>query len=172
MNLLLMLVASLVLTNSFFTMANAQTIRVPEFMQEYKSKAFYKCSNKAACDKAFSLTKVYISRNSDMKIQQSDDIIVSTYNPSASMIGITAEKEPGNGDSAVISINVFCGDIGDVQEIEPSGNENVVEAAENAISKQYACFKRMADVYEGFRPYLESNLKKKTSRKTATNRGT
>ena len=67
------------------------------------------CNNKASCDKAFSLAKIYIQENSSMKIQISDDTIISTYNPTQyGDVALNATKIPGSGESAMIQIVASC----------------------------------------------------------------
>lgn len=107
-------------------------------LEESKQHSTYSCPNKPTCDKAFSLTKIYIQNNSDMKIQFSDDTIVSTYNPTTfGSIGMSATKTPGRGDSATIQLNVFCKfSIADID-----------------------CLRRSTDAYAGFRNFLESGVK-------------
>lgn len=46
-------------------------------MQEGKVVAVIKCTGKEQCEKAFSLTKVYIQKHASMRIAQSDSNTVS-----------------------------------------------------------------------------------------------
>lgn len=106
-------------------------------LEESKQHSTYSCPNKPVCDKAFSLSKIYIQNNSDMKIQFSDDTIVSTYNPTRfGAIGMSATKTPGRGDSATIQLNVVCKSIVDID-----------------------CLRRSTDAYAGFRNFVESRVK-------------
>lgn len=74
-----------------------------------KGKAFFKCKDRTECEKAFSLTQIFIATNTDMKIQMANDTIIETFNPSeiASM-GATAFKIPKEGASAEIRLIVTC----------------------------------------------------------------
>jgi len=76
---------------------------------KYKNDAFYVCRSKLDCDKSFSLVQIFILRNSEMKIQTANDVVIETYNPSGSHgIGMSAIKMPGAGQSATIFISVKC----------------------------------------------------------------
>lgn len=92
------------------------------------------CPDKASCDKAYQLTKIYINENSDMKVQQSDDTTISTYNPiDWNDVGMSATKTPDKGETSVITIAVNC--------LTP------------------ICFRKAAKINNGFKPYVESRLK-------------
>lgn len=106
-----------------------------------KSNLLVTCENKTQCEKAFSLTKVYIQQHSNMKVQFSDDTTVSTYNPTKPLyVGMQATKTPGVGETATIQLTVSC----------------------NGMDSRYFyvdCAKRVTPIYEGFKPYIESKLK-------------
>lgn len=71
--------------------------------------AFVLCLNKAACDKAFSLTQIYINQTSDMKIQLATDAIVETHNPTEDgKLALKAIRIPGKGSSALITLVATC----------------------------------------------------------------
>lgn len=106
---------------------------------ESKANAVVVCMDKKSCDKAFSLAKVYVQENADMKIQQSDETIVSTFNPLKSgYIGLSATKIPGSGETASIELVATCKDMN--------------------IAFKY-CAPPMAKIYENFKPFIESRLK-------------
>ena len=61
------------------------------------------------CEKAFSLAKVYVQTNADMKVQFSDDTTVSTYNPlDYGYEALQATKTPQAGESASIKLVASC----------------------------------------------------------------
>lgn len=102
------------------------------------------CDTQKMCDKAFSLAKIFIQENADMKIQTSDDTIVSTFGPiKYGMIAMSATKTPGAGDSAEIKLNVTC-----------KGLSYPVFDSISTLCKQ-----RVKDINNQFRPYIESKLK-------------
>lgn len=73
--------------------------------------ARYVCKTQLECSKAFALTQIFISENSDMKIQVSTDTIIETYNPTDDLkVGFKALKMPGKGYSATIKLNAYCKD--------------------------------------------------------------
>ncbi len=76
-----------------------------------QNNARFSCKGKTECDKAFSLTQIYLSNNADMKIQIATDTIIETFNPTDSMkLGIKAMKVPLKGDSSEIVLTVTCRD--------------------------------------------------------------
>lgn len=78
-------------------------------LERTRSQAFFRCKNKLECEKAFSLTQIYIATNTDMKIQMANDTVIETYNPNKSeLIGATAFKIPKEGTSAEIRLIVTC----------------------------------------------------------------
>lgn len=102
------------------------------------------CSTKIKCEKAFSLTKVFIQQHTDMKIQFSDDTTVSTYNAPADRpfyVSMTAIKIPGIGESANIILTASCKSLSDKQGLAFS-----------------LCADKIAEIYEGFKPFVESKL--------------
>jgi hypothetical protein len=125
------------------------------------------CSDKPACDKAFSLTKVYIAEHSDMRIQHSDDTTVSTFAPvvyrphdrafadNLGLISFGATRAPGSGDSATITLSVYCSGL--------EGELDVVNNADHHIKSDpafnRACLNKIAAIYKEFKPYIESRLK-------------
>ena len=74
-----------------------------------KRVAVFRCADRLACDKAFALTQVFISTNSDMKIQMANDTIIETFNPTDTFaMGASAIKMPRSGASADILLNINC----------------------------------------------------------------
>lgn len=98
------------------------------------------CANKQICEKAFALTKVYVQQNADMKIQHSDDTIISTFNPTQyAYIALQATKMPGSGDTATIQLTASC------------------KGMESSFFPE--CASRITPIYDGFKPFVESKLK-------------
>ncbi|GEM_PF-2056481 len=98
------------------------------------------CKTRAACDKAFSLTKAYVQENSDMKIQFADDTMVFTYNPlRVGQVALRATRTPDAGDSATIRLDASCKGM-------------------NERDNFRLCAHRMEAIYNGFKPYVESRL--------------
>ena len=108
-------------------------------MSKAEQAAVISCGDKTACDKAFSLTQIYINQTSDQKIQLATDTIVETYNPTdEGKIGLAATRVPGKGASASILLKVTCKD------------------GSYAID---LCLLKKTNAYEGFRPFIERMLK-------------
>lgn len=100
------------------------------------------CADEKECNKAWSLTKIYIQDNTDMKIQLSDDTVVSTYNPiKFGYVGLRATKTPDRGDSAVIKIDVVC---------------KGYEGGSGMFFNE--CANRMAGIYEGYSKFMQGKF--------------
>lgn len=100
------------------------------------------CRNKATCDKAFSLAKVYVQMNADMKVQFSDDTTVSTYNPlDYGYVALQATKIPGAGDSASITLTASC--------------KGMYGGSDLFFNM---CARKIVPAYEGFKSYVESKI--------------
>ena len=107
-----------------------------------RANATISCANKSSCEKAFSLAKIYVQDNADMKIQLSDDTMVSTYNPPQyGYMALRATKIPEAGDSSTIQLVASCKGMDDQSYFFSM------------------CARRIAPVYRGFRPYIEPKLK-------------
>lgn len=101
------------------------------------------CKSKPICEKAFSLAKIYVQQNADMKIQFSDETMITTYNPTKyGLVGVSASKILGAGDSATIQLAAICKGMQYYQD-----NPFYVR-----------CTLRLADIYRGFKPFIESRL--------------
>lgn len=97
------------------------------------------CPTKPSCDKAFSLAKVYVQQNSEMKIQMSDDTLISTYTSGEyGYISLQATKTLGTGDTATIELGSSCKDAPDYM--------------------QSVCMHRLIPIHAGFKPFIESRL--------------
>jgi D-alanyl-D-alanine carboxypeptidase len=71
--------------------------------------AKFRCKDRLECEKAFSLTQIFIATNTDMKIQMANDTIIETYNPNkTASMGATAFKIPKEGTSAEIRLVASC----------------------------------------------------------------
>lgn len=107
-----------------------------------KEKAKFLCNGKIECEKIFALTQIFISQNSDMKIQFSNDTIIETFNPTnPTEVGVKAFKTPGKNDSYEISLTAFCKDNGD-------RSSNII------------CNKKLTNIYESYKSYIKSTMMK------------
>ncbi len=80
---------------------------------EAMQKSRFLCQNKIECEKAFSLTQIFVSEKSDMKIQVATNTIVETYNPTEAMnTALRAIKIPQRGETAEIVLTASCRDEG------------------------------------------------------------
>lgn len=78
-------------------------------LEASRRNAMFLCKDRLQCEKAFSLTQIFIATNSDMRIQLANDTLIETYNPNKDgAMGATAMKVPGAGTSAVIQLDVVC----------------------------------------------------------------
>lgn len=118
-----------------------------QILRDKKNKSFFYCKNKRECDKSFSLTQIFISKNSTMKIQVATETILETYNPTSYGIGMGAYKIPQEGDSALIKLIVNC------------KNDNVEINPETNKSTDY-CYMNEIDIYEQYPKFISENLKK------------
>ena len=108
---------------------------------EAAQRSRFICQNKTECQKAFSLTQIFVSENSDMKIQVATETIIETYNPNESMnTGLKAIKIPRRGDSAEIVLTASCRD---------EGRESFKDVCDNKI----------LSVYRKFPTFLQSSLR-------------
>lgn len=79
------------------------------YLSESKSNAVIRCKDRVECDKAFSLTQIYINSESTTKIQLATDSIIETYNTSSDGgVSMKAVKIPGQGSSSTIILDVRC----------------------------------------------------------------
>lgn len=114
-------------------------VQLIELTEAEKSSVVF-CPDKPACDKAFSLTQIYLNQTADMKIQVATDTIVETYNPTEDgKLGLKAIRIPGKGTSAAITLTATCKD------------EKGHYAEVCRLGKIHA--------YKGFRPFVEQMLK-------------
>jgi hypothetical protein len=98
----------------------------------------YTCSDKATCTKAFALAQIFVSNNSDQKIQVATDTIIETYNPTdVGKLGMKIVKTPSRGTTEVISVIPSC--------------------KENEFSP-LLCSLRRTLAHERFRPFIENAL--------------
>lgn len=68
------------------------------------------CEGKEQCDTYWARTKAWIAMNSAWKIQNSDETIISTYNPTqySASVSYQAVKIPVSGEKHEISIQTGC----------------------------------------------------------------
>jgi hypothetical protein len=50
-------------------------------LEASRRNAVFQCKDRLQCEKAFSLTQIFIATNSDMRIQLANDTLIETYNP-------------------------------------------------------------------------------------------
>lgn len=78
-------------------------------VEEAEKKATFHCLTKSACEKAFSLTKVYILNHSGTGIKMADETVILTHEPKERVtVALQAIKTPGVGDSATIQLSGRC----------------------------------------------------------------
>ncbi|RFC36598.1 MAG: hypothetical protein DID92_2727743532 [Candidatus Nitrotoga sp. SPKER] len=98
------------------------------------------CLNKISCEKALILTNAFIQKNSDMRMQFSDSTTVSPFpintatNNQYGYISMSAIKTPDAGETVKIKLVATC----QKMNIE--------------------CDKKLASIYDSFKPFVESKL--------------
>ncbi|WP_374438435.1 hypothetical protein [Inhella sp.] len=91
--------------------AERQRVQLLTELETAAQNAKFACQTKSECQKAFSITQIFISENADMKIQVATETIIETYNPTESLkTGLKAVKVPRKADSAEIFLTVTCRD--------------------------------------------------------------
>lgn len=108
---------------------------------EAAQKSRFLCQNKTECEKAFSLTQIFVSENSDMKIQVATDTIIETYNPTEAMkTTLKAMKIPRRADTAEIVLTASCRD-------------------ESHESFKDICDRKLLSIYLAYPAFLQSALR-------------
>jgi hypothetical protein len=101
----------------------------------------FSCQSHSECQKAFSLTQIFLSENSDMKIQLATETIIETYSPTESMkTGLRAVKIPRQADSAEIVLTATCRD-------------------EGQDSFKKICYDKLMSIYRAFPVFVRSTLR-------------
>jgi hypothetical protein len=114
---------------------NKEAAAIAERIRVAALNASVSCESKAQCDKAFSLTQIYISTNADMKIQVATDAIIETYNPTDDgNIGMKAIRMPNKTVGSTITLIVMC------------------------KGSAVLCDNRRVAAYEGFSPFLRGSM--------------
>lgn len=109
-------------------------------MTQAARAAMVACKDSLECSKTFALTQIYITEHSKMKIQSANDTIIETFTPTEPhVIGARATKIPRAGNTAMVSLDVFCGKPKDTQDI-------------------YNCMVASTKVYEGFPSFIQRTL--------------
>ncbi|WP_374439776.1 hypothetical protein [Pseudomonas panipatensis] len=106
------------------------------------------CQSKELCEKAFTLTKVYVSQSSDMKVQSSDDTMIATYNPiDFGYVAVSATKVPDVGQTSKITLTAYCKGLKNLSDTDAFGDYfgNM-------------CAKKMTQINNGFKGFVESKL--------------
>jgi hypothetical protein len=107
-------------------------------------RARYYCTTKDECQKAFSLTQIFISENADMKIQVATDTIVETYNATQEMnVALKAIKIPGAGTSSQIALSGNCKGL----EREPDGISDL-------------CVQKMLRIFRAYPDFMRDSVQK------------
>lgn len=115
-------------------------LRTQRALEVASDQARFMCKDRIDCDKAFSLTQIYIVSNSDMKIQVANDTIIETYNATEGMnISMKAIKMPRAGSTAEIMLSVNCRDEGK----EPYKD---------------LCNSKSLSIYSGYPQFVQKNL--------------
>lgn len=80
-----------------------------------QAKAQYKCRDKLECDKVFSLTQIFVSTESDMKIQLATDSVIETFNSGEiGKLSMKALKIPGVQTSGTVILTISCKGIDEI----------------------------------------------------------
>lgn len=122
-------------------------------LREAKDNAYYLCQNKKECDKYFSLTQIFISENSTMKIQVATDTVLETFSATTDYgISIKAYKIPKKGDTALIKLSVDC------RIAESTKGETEVEIRKEVEIKNSYCNTKTLKIYNDFKKYIPNNI--------------
>ena len=109
-------------------------------LEKAKKNASMTCTGILACNKAFSLAKIFVNNNADMKIQYSDDNSAYTHEPmEPGKIGLKITKRPGPRDSSIIELAASCKGISNPEQ-DPALYELCVKKIENVYLKFMAIF--------------------------------
>ena len=109
-------------------------------LERAKKNASMTCAGMLACNKAFSLAKIFVNNNADMKIRYSDDNSAYTHDPmEPGQIGLKITKRPGLGDSSIIELAASCKGISNPEQ-DPALYELCVKKIENVYLKFMAIF--------------------------------
>jgi hypothetical protein len=135
--------------------------RIEELLKQEKaaeSNATVSCSNKARCDRIFSLTQTYITSEASKKIKVATDTNIETYDPvEVGDVGMRAVRIPGKGNAEVVRLSVSCMTFGSDIIIENLKSET--EAAEGLKSKmkksKIACLSKKISIYRDFRSFVD-----------------
>lgn len=86
----------------------AQKTISPEIIAKAKEPVY--CEGKSQCDTYWARTKAWIAMNSAWKIQNSDEIVISTYNPAeySTAVSYQAVKNHVGGEKYEIVIQTGC----------------------------------------------------------------
>lgn len=131
-----------------------ETLRLKAALEESRAAAIFRCQDKLHCEKAFSLTQIFIATHSDMKIQTANDTIIETFTPTENLkIGAKAIKFPRSGTTADISLHLICRF--EVRGQTPSKPEAVRALEERG---ERSCTVRKVAIYSLFAPFVRNNL--------------
>jgi hypothetical protein len=106
-------------------------------------RARFQCLTRDECQKAFSLSQIFVSENADMKIQVATDTIVETYNATEmAKIALKAVRIPGEGASSVIVLSGSC---------------KGAEGTNGSIAEH--CTRKMLRIYRSFPEFMRRSLR-------------
>jgi hypothetical protein len=84
--------------------------------RDVSTKAVYVCHTHAMCNKAFSLSQIFLTDAVDQKIQIATDAVIETYNPTEiGKVGAKVVKLPRAGESHVIRLSLGCKEGGGIE---------------------------------------------------------
>lgn len=107
-------------------------------VRQASADATVTCKDKSECDRMFDAAKSYVHSKSDMKVQISDSVNISTYNPTEwGYVGMSASRTPVAGGGSAIRLSVSCKGLYETYPWE-------------------ACPGRVIPIYKGFKPYVSS----------------
>lgn len=111
-------------------------------LKKSEEEAVFSCAKKNICEKAFALTEIFISTNSNMKIQVATSNTLETFTPTKTFdVGMKAQKIPKKGESSQIKLSAFCKE----DDVDKYGSSEI-------------CTNLLIGVYSKFHSYLSSSM--------------
>lgn len=129
-------------TPAQLAMRQTDTTALKERYYNAQQNSVVMCMTKLQCEKAFSLPKIFVQDNADMKLQSADNTTVATANPIRfGEIGLTATIIPGAGDSGNVRLSGICKGLD----------------GDDFFSR--SCLHRLALLHEAFKSYIETRMR-------------
>ncbi|PLC44540.1 hypothetical protein C0Q88_07625 [Ralstonia pickettii] len=120
-------------------------LKAEAMMAQQRQDAVVTCVGKTQCDKAWALTRVYVSERSATKVQLSTDTLIETYGPVDRVtVSLRAVRTPGPGDTQTIEIGANCRGM-----YAPGGGPG---------SFYIPCIKQVVPHVVQFRPFVQARL--------------